>query len=82
MRQAILCLAIAGALAAGAACAGAQAGAMPPMDGMRMIPPPDQLPVPVRMTGIGNSHIAIKASPLRAFAQLARLAGVAIPPLR
>ncbi len=34
-----------------------------PMDGMHMIPPPDQLPAPVRMTGIGNSHIAIKASP-------------------
>lgn len=28
-----------------------------------MIPPPEQLPVPVRMTGIGNSHITIKASP-------------------
>jgi len=27
------------------------------------IPPPEQLPAPVKMTGIGNSHIAIKASP-------------------
>jgi tetratricopeptide (TPR) repeat protein len=27
------------------------------------VPPPEQLPVPIRMTGIGNSHIAIKASP-------------------
>jgi tetratricopeptide (TPR) repeat protein len=35
-------------------------GAMP-MDGMVAIPPPEQLPVPVKMTGIGNSHIAIKA---------------------
>ena len=32
------------------------------MDGMQTIPPPDQLPTPVRMTGIGNSHIAIKAN--------------------
>ena len=28
-----------------------------------MIPPPEQLPVPVKMAGIGNSHIAIKATP-------------------
>jgi tetratricopeptide (TPR) repeat protein len=35
---------------------------MPPMDGMQMIPPPDHLPVPVRMTGIGNSHITIRAN--------------------
>jgi tetratricopeptide (TPR) repeat protein len=40
----------------------AQAGAMPPMDDMKTVPPPDQLPAPVRMTGIGNSHITIKAS--------------------
>jgi len=33
------------------------------MEGMEPIPPPDQLPAPVRMTGIGNSHIAIKATP-------------------
>jgi len=36
---------------------------MPPMPGMHTFPPPDQLPVPIRMTGIGNSHIAIKATP-------------------
>jgi tetratricopeptide (TPR) repeat protein len=36
---------------------------MPPMSGMHAFPPPEQLPVPVRMTGIGNSHIAIKATP-------------------
>jgi hypothetical protein len=41
----------------------AQSGAMPPMDDMKPIPPPDQLPVPIKMTGIGNSHIAIKATP-------------------
>lgn len=40
-----------------------------PMDGnhnmadMTPIPPPEELPVPIRMTGIGNSHITIKASP-------------------
>jgi tetratricopeptide (TPR) repeat protein len=40
-----------------------------PMDGshnmadMTPIPPPEQLPVPIRMTGIGNSHITIKANP-------------------
>src|SRR5579863_5108411 len=33
------------------------------MGDMQPIPPPDQLPVPVKMTGIGNSHIAIKATP-------------------
>ena len=30
---------------------------------MKEIAPPDKLPPPVRMTGIGNSHIAIKATP-------------------
>jgi tetratricopeptide (TPR) repeat protein len=34
-----------------------------PMPGMHAIPPPEKLPVPVKMTGIGNSHITIKASP-------------------
>lgn len=33
------------------------------MAGMVPVPPPEQLPVPIRMTGIGNSHISIKASP-------------------
>jgi tetratricopeptide (TPR) repeat protein len=36
---------------------------MPPMPGMHAFPPPDQLPVPIHMTGIGNSHIDIKATP-------------------
>jgi len=41
----------------------AQSGsAMPPMDDMKPVPSPDQLPVPVKMTGIGNSHITIKAN--------------------
>src|SRR5258708_37505008 len=30
---------------------------------MKEIPPPERLPAPVKMTGIGNSHIAIKATP-------------------
>jgi tetratricopeptide (TPR) repeat protein len=34
------------------------------MGGMREIPPPDQLPAPLHMTGIGNSHLTITtASP-------------------
>src|ERR1700738_2766501 len=33
------------------------------MADMQAVPPPEQLPVPVRMTGIGNSHITIKATP-------------------
>jgi tetratricopeptide (TPR) repeat protein len=33
------------------------------MADMQPIPPPEKLPLPIRMTGIGNSHIAIKASP-------------------
>jgi len=44
------------------------AAAQQPMDSMnnmgdmQSVPAPEQLPVPVRMTGIGNSHIQIKAS--------------------
>ena len=34
-----------------------------PMDGMYSIPPPEQLPAPLHMTGIGNSHLTIKATP-------------------
>ncbi|HKO10869.1 MAG TPA: hypothetical protein VJV22_02795, partial [Acidobacteriaceae bacterium] len=55
-------LLLAGFVIAGAASALAQS-AMPPMEGMHAFPPPDQLPPPVRMTGIGNSHITIKATP-------------------
>jgi tetratricopeptide (TPR) repeat protein len=33
------------------------------MSDMQPVPPPEQLPVPVKMTGIGNSHITIKATP-------------------
>lgn len=55
---------MAGVLMAGVSMASAQmSAAMPPMEGMHTFPPPPQLPVPVRMTGIGNSHITIKATP-------------------
>jgi tetratricopeptide (TPR) repeat protein len=43
--------------------ASAQMGNMPGMADMQPILPPEQLPAPAKMTGIGNSHIAIKASP-------------------
>src|SRR5580698_2966607 len=33
------------------------------MADMQPVPPPEQLPAPIHMTGIGNSHITIKASP-------------------
>ncbi len=33
------------------------------MSDMQPIVPPEQLPVPIKMAGIGNSHIAIKAAP-------------------
>ena len=37
-------------------------GSMQSMADMQPIPAPEQLPVPQKMTGIGNSHIAIKAT--------------------
>lgn len=44
--------------------ASAQSGsAMPPMGDMKPLPPPEQLPAPIKMSGIGNSHITIKATP-------------------
>ena len=33
------------------------------MGAMKEIPVPKKLPVPVKMTGIGNSHLAITANP-------------------
>ena len=50
-------------LSAVAAMASAQSSGMPPMAGMEPVPPPEQLPAPIHMTGIGNSHITIKAAP-------------------
>jgi tetratricopeptide (TPR) repeat protein len=43
--------------------AAAQMDGMGNMAGMQPVPPADQLPVPIHMTGIGNSHIEIKSSP-------------------
>jgi hypothetical protein len=43
--------------------AAAQMDSMAGMADMQPLPAPEQLPSPVKMTGIGNSHIAIKASP-------------------
>jgi hypothetical protein len=64
MKRALLI--IAGIMLIGNLDARAQANgmgaAMPPMEGMHTIPPPEQLPVPIHMTGIGNSHITIKAN--------------------
>jgi tetratricopeptide (TPR) repeat protein len=42
--------------------AAGQMGGMAGMADMEPVPPPEQLPAPVKMTGIGNSHIAIKSS--------------------
>ena len=47
----------------GLAQSGSMSGMSMPMDDARPVPPPDQLPVPLKMTGIGNSHITIKATP-------------------
>ena len=33
------------------------------MGEMKEIPPPEMLPVPLKMTGIGNSHLAITGTP-------------------
>jgi tetratricopeptide (TPR) repeat protein len=33
------------------------------MGEMKEVPPPEMLPVPLKMTGIGNSHLAITATP-------------------
>lgn len=54
---------LAGIFVISSSFASAQSAAMPPMEGMHALPPPEQLPVPIAMTGIGNSHITIKATP-------------------
>jgi tetratricopeptide (TPR) repeat protein len=51
-------------LVAQKSCMGGMAmGSAQAMEGMQPVPPPEQLPVPVRMSGIGNSHISITATP-------------------
>jgi tetratricopeptide (TPR) repeat protein len=65
MKTAMRCLtllAVCSLAACGVAHAQGMAG-MPGMADMQPVTPPEQLPVPVKMTGIGNSHITIKASP-------------------
>jgi tetratricopeptide (TPR) repeat protein len=45
-------------------CMGGMAmGSAKAMEGMQPVPAPEQLPVPIRMSGIGNSHISITATP-------------------
>src|SRR3984885_11935964 len=44
-------------------CKSSGGGMAHSMADMEPVSPPDQLPVPIKMTGIGNSHIVIKASP-------------------
>jgi tetratricopeptide (TPR) repeat protein len=63
MKTLPLWLPVAAVLCAFAAIASAQSPGMPPMEGMEPVPPPDQLAAPIHMTGIGNSHITIKATP-------------------
>ena len=56
--------------AAGAALFAGSCGAVAQMNmgghdmgQMKEVPAPEKLPVPVKMAGIGNSYLAIKASP-------------------
>jgi len=63
MRAAAL-LAVLGAMAPRAlGHAWAQMSACHDMSSMQPVPPPDQLPAPIRMTGIGNGHLKITATP-------------------
>ena len=50
-------------LLAGMTSTHAQAQQPHNMADMQAVLPPEQLPVPIKMQGIGNSHIAIKATP-------------------
>jgi tetratricopeptide (TPR) repeat protein len=51
------------AITGGAASAQQPMSAGHGMDNMQPVLPPDRLPAPIRMTGIGNAHITITASP-------------------
>ena len=59
----LLCLAIATICSAPTAPAQMDMSSHSAGMAMQEVPPPDQLPPPIKMTGIGNSHIAIKATP-------------------
>src|SRR5580704_732351 len=51
-------------MAAGSSAAVAQMNmAAHDMGEMKEVPPPEMLPVPLKMTGIGNSHLTITATP-------------------
>ncbi len=67
MMKAAVWFAVAGTLLAanlgGRAQTSGMGANMTPMDGMHAFPPPEQLPIPEHMTGVGNSHISIKATP-------------------
>lgn len=43
--------------------AGMPMGTTQAMPGMQAVPPPEKLPMPIRMTGLGNAHIQIRATP-------------------
>jgi tetratricopeptide (TPR) repeat protein len=59
---AILALSIAAQPAVAQTCASMNMSSHGAM-AMKDIPPPEKLPAPVKMTGLGNSHIMIKATP-------------------
>ena len=67
--QTFLALPFALFLSAGAAAtaqsgmAGMSMGPNHAMPGMKAVPGPEQLPVPIHMTGLGNAHIQITATP-------------------
>ncbi|HTM16998.1 MAG TPA: hypothetical protein VL135_08840 [Terracidiphilus sp.] len=56
-------LVFAGALLLAVSTPAQQISASHDMSGMLPLTPPEQLPTPVHMTGIGNAHIAITATP-------------------
>ena len=56
-------LTISATLSAAQTCKSMGGGMAHDMADMQPVPPPDQLPAPIKMTGIGNSHITIKATP-------------------
>src|ERR1700744_3720428 len=57
------CLTAFACLLLSATSARAQSMAGMNMPDIQPVPPPEQLPVPIKMTGIGNSHISVKATP-------------------
>ena len=60
---ALLCLAVAVTISTSASASAQMDMASHAGMAMKEIPAPDKLPPPIKMTGIGNSHITIKATP-------------------